>query len=324
MQDDKGAYDRIRRDLNCLVGTTIEARNAFWDNEKKAYVDATFHLFERVYFYRREGSNRQQVLPLAYIEASKELWGSVEASGLITLKHVDSEFFRSLTPLQQRLALYLGKMMYAATEHRRDALQLGRQLPVLAQNYKDVKKQLTKACEGLLEREFPYLTAYHYERKRDGKGENIIFHRKGAKDHGEVRPRGPREQEQEEQKFERVRRNLLVQDIVEVTGIVDGKRSRAFYELVTQKLTEETIRRALSETKDADRQNEIRTTRARYFTDTIKRFAAEQGIILNPRKREGGERSDWLRLEGIKNLGWPFTLGRVSSVVRRPRGEGAT
>jgi hypothetical protein len=67
-----------------------------------------------------------------------------------------------------------------------------------------------------------------------------------------------------------------------VTGAGDGKRSRAFYQLVTQRVDEQTIRRALSETKAASRAGEIRTNEGKYFTDTIKRLAAEQGIVLNP------------------------------------------
>lgn len=285
LEDASPNYERLRRDLNAFVGITIEAKNAFWDNERKAYIDQTFHLFERVRFYQKEASGKQQVFPFACIEASKELWGSIEANALLTLRQVDGKFFHSLTPTEQRLALYLGKMLHSATEHWRDALQLARQLPILAKNYKDVKKQLTKACDGLLAKEFPYLTAYRYERKRDGKGENIFFVNKEAKEHAKFKPRAS-----EKDEFEKARKDLLIEDIIEVTG--DGHRSRAFYQLIAQKLDEQTIRRALSETKDADRGGEIRTTRGRYFTDLIKRYAAEQGIILNPKKREGGDSSD--------------------------------
>jgi len=67
-----------------------------------------------------------------------------------------------------------------------------------------------------------------------------------------------------------------------VTG---DPHSQDFYQIVTQKLDEQTIRRAISETKAASLQGEIRTTRPRYFTDAIQRHAAEQDIVLNPRKQ---------------------------------------
>ncbi len=288
LENAQTAYERIRKDLSALVEIAIEAKNAFWDNEKKAYVDQTFHLFDRVRFYHKEATSRQQVLPFAHIEASKELWGSIEANALITLRQVDSEFFHSLTPTEQRLALYLGKMLHSATEHWRDVQTLARQLPIFAKSYRHVKEQLTKTCDGLLVKGFAYLSEYRYERKRDGKGEIIIFYGKGAKDHKKVNSYASEKFfPDEEEDSEKIRRGQLVEDIIELIG--DGKRSRGFYQLVAQKLSENTVRRALAETKEADRGGEIRTSRGRYFTDLIKRYAAEQGIILNPKNREGGD-----------------------------------
>jgi hypothetical protein len=286
-QDDKRTYERIRRDLNLLVGVTIEAKDAFWDNEKKAYVDQTFHLFEMVRFYRKDGTSQsQQSAPRAYIEASKTLWGSIEASGLITLKHVDPEFFRSLSPIQQRLALYLGKMLYAAMEHRRDVQQLARQLPILAKNSWHIKEEMTKACDGLLEKGFPYLTAYRYERARDGRRENIIFQRhpvRGEKKEasGGGAPQLPQKEPQNSGSgIEEARQELLVEDILSLTG---DPQSRDFYALTARSLSEQTIRRALAETRAAHLQHDIRTNPGRYFTDLIKRYAAEQGTSLASR-----------------------------------------
>jgi hypothetical protein len=34
------SYETLKKDLRCLTGLVIEAKNAFWDNEKRAYVDA--------------------------------------------------------------------------------------------------------------------------------------------------------------------------------------------------------------------------------------------------------------------------------------------
>jgi hypothetical protein len=72
-------------------------------------------------------------------------------------------------------------------------------------------------------------------------------------------------------------RDLLVKDILEVTG---DPKSSGFYSLVAQKLDSQTIYRAISETKEASRNGEIRTNRARYFTDLVKRYAAQRDILL--------------------------------------------
>ncbi len=87
--------------------------------------------------------------------------------------------------------------------------------------------------------------------------------------------------------FEQARKELLVEDIVSVVGEGDGKRSRPFYQLVAQKLNEQIIMRALSETKAAALQGTIRTTRGRFFVDLVKRYAQEAGVVLNPRKEKG-------------------------------------
>jgi hypothetical protein len=291
LQDDKRTYERIRRDLNLLVGVIIEAKDAFWDNEKKAYGDQTFHLFDMVRFYRRDPANHDKSTPAkAYIEASKTLWGSIEASGLITLKHVDAEFFRGLTPIQQRLALYLGKMLYSSVEHRRDIRQIAHQIPIMAKSSWHVKEEMTKACEGLISKGFPYLSGYRYERSRDRSSENIIFQKHSYSDANE--PLLPQKDDNLNkirphlEEMEAARQDLLVEDIISLTGDV---KSKTFYHLAVNKLSEETIRRCMAETRAAHLQNEIRTTTGRYFIDLLKRLAAEQGVQISTPKKMNTE-----------------------------------
>lgn len=71
--------------------------------------------------------------------------------------------------------------------------------------------------------------------------------------------------------------DLLVKDILAVTG---DPKSRGFYEIVARKLDSITIYRAISETKEASRNGEIRTNRARYFTDLVKRYAGQRNVTL--------------------------------------------
>jgi hypothetical protein len=101
LKDAAPNYDRVRRDLNALLGILVEAKNAFWDNRQRAYVDKTFHLFVSMSTYH-EGPDGQQPLPLASIEASKELWGSIQANAIITTS-MNREWFHALSPGEQRL-----------------------------------------------------------------------------------------------------------------------------------------------------------------------------------------------------------------------------
>ena len=147
-------YDRINADLHALVEMSVEARNAFWDNEKKAYVSKTFHLFDEVNLYHRnEHTSHQETLPFSNIVASETLWHSIESNTLVTLKGVGRELFYSLTPTEQKLGLYLAKVLGNKTEYRRDVDALARQIPIFAKTYKDTKKILSRRCDGLIEKE---------------------------------------------------------------------------------------------------------------------------------------------------------------------------
>jgi len=288
-QYDKKTYERIRRDLNILVGITIEAKNAFWDNEKGAYVDKTFHLFEEVNFYHKGTHSYQQPLPFAHIKASETLYGSIEASGLITLKHVDSKFFYKLTPIEQRLALYLGKMLYKAIEHRRDVMKIAQQLPVLAKSRRHVKEQLTKACNSLITKNFPYLAGYYYEKGVNKKTENIRFFKKPSQKNQQkqepettTKPLFRLSPPKQQAKKDTSTQALLVQDILDVTH---DYKSRDYYQIVAQKMSDQVIYRALSEVKAEDIPSGTVRNRGALFTNLIERYASEQGITLNPKRK---------------------------------------
>jgi len=58
------------------------------------------------------------------------------------------------------------------------------------------------------------------------------------------------------------------------------KHSRGFYRLVAQKVPEELIRAALSETKYQDRMGRITKSRGAFFGDQLRRLARERGLDL--------------------------------------------
>ena len=70
----------------------------------------------------------------------------------------------------------------------------------------------------------------------------------------------------------------LAQQLSEILNDAD---SLGFYRLIAGKLSQDTLWRALGLTKEAHQLKQIRTTRARYFTDTVKRLAQEQRIDLH-------------------------------------------
>jgi hypothetical protein len=89
------SYNQIIRDLDCLIGLRVKAKNAFWDNEAKSYVNMTFHFFDSLYLY--DNDSTQEYLPLSKIKASDVLYGSVLKNSLLTVAACKHNRFSSQT-----------------------------------------------------------------------------------------------------------------------------------------------------------------------------------------------------------------------------------
>ncbi len=264
--DSKGDYQRIEKDLNSLVGITIQAKNAFWDKDVQAYVNKTFHLFEELSLYDRQIKTTQgliqQSLPFSYIKVSDIFHEAVKKGNILT---IDSEFFRRLTaPTEQRLALYLTKMLKRQSFHKRDIFKLAQQLPIYSKYPSDIKKTLDKALKGLIDKNFPLLERYYYENSSNRKSQNIIFIKTKQKSKQDTQP--------EDYKVQ-----ALVEDML---NTLRDEKSRAFYVKIAKLCPQDIIYRALSETKQDYSHSSIRKNRGAIFTEKIKRYAKEAGIDL--------------------------------------------
>jgi hypothetical protein len=263
-------YRRIKKDLKQLVGITIDASNAFWDNERKAYVDMTFHLFDRVDFYK-EKSSGQAALPFSRIKASDILYGSILKNSLFLTKF-DSKFFHSLKPIEQRLVLYLSKIFRSQKLHRRELFQFASQVPLQVKEKKYIKRELKKAAEGLIKKEFMLLDSFHFEKGTEKK-EFIVFKRKGKlptiyskeQKQNNIPPKEPHEID------------FLVQEILDVC---QDEKSTNFYKKVSRVMDRETIFRALSEVKEIRDLGEVKKSKGAIFTSLIKKYAQEQKVKL--------------------------------------------
>jgi len=74
--------------------------------------------------------------------------------------------------------------------------------------------------------------------------------------------------------------------VLEMLDVCRDKHSRGFYRLVAQKVPEELIRAALSETKYQDRMGRIMKSRGAFFTDQLQRLTRDRGIDLGLRLSE--------------------------------------
>ncbi len=265
-------YRQVIRDLHCLVGVRIEAQNAFWDNECKAYVDMTFHLFDNLQLYK-EKSTGQATLPFARIKASDVLYGSIQKNSIL-IADFDSKFFHSLTPVEQRLALYLSKIFRSQIVHKRKLLELAQQIPIHAKQTKHIKERFKKASAGLINKGFNLLASFDFEKSADRKTELIVFKRKGGL---APIPKKGFSQDQIGLGKDQIQINLLVEDILAVCG---DKKSEGFYKKVAQLMPDDTIYRAISEVKEVRDLGKMRRNEGALFTSLIKQYAQEQGIDL--------------------------------------------
>jgi hypothetical protein len=170
-------YTRLRRDLDILRGYDFHCRNAFWDRTRQAYVDMHWRLFGEVCYFRpRPDRFAQEELPFGFIEASRVLQQIARTRGFFGLGF-GSSLFRSLKPLEQRLALYLSKKFVSQALHQRFVADLGRALPIEAARPDNVRAILRQAAQGLLDRSVPILKCYRFEKSRRNGDWLIVFER---------------------------------------------------------------------------------------------------------------------------------------------------
>jgi hypothetical protein len=269
--DGKDKYARVMRDLTCLVGMRIEAINAFWDNERQAYVDMTFHLFDSLALYKDKTSG-QATLPFATIKASDVLYGSIQRNSLLTADF-DSKFFHSLTPVEQRIALYLSKVFRSQSVHKRGLLEFAEQIPIHAKQTKHLRETIKKASQGLITKGYKLLDTFSFEKGVDGNTDMVIFRRKGTPYTKMLKAKAEAGAGKEEAEI-----GYLAEEILEVC---QDEQSSHFYRKVAIRMDKQTIFRALAEVKE-----EVHTgtqavkNKGALFTSIIKKYALEQGIEL--------------------------------------------
>jgi len=194
---------------------------------------------------------------------------TVKISGLLTADF-DSQFFHSLTPIEQRIALYLSKVLKTKRSYSREMLKLAEQIPIYSQQTKHIKQELKKACNGLINKGFKLLDSWEFKKANDGKTELIIFHRSGT-------PATHKPKEKGKYPKEKYQIECLVEDILEVC---QDERSTNFYKKIARLMPEQIIYRAISEVKETSALDGVKKNKGSIFTHLIKKYAAEQGIVL--------------------------------------------
>jgi hypothetical protein len=224
----------------------------------------TFHLFDQLQLFK-EKPDGQANLPLARIKASDVLYGSIQKNSLLTTGF-DKDFFYSLKPIEQRLALYLSKVFRSQLIHKRNLNIFAGQIPIYAKQTKHIKEQIKKAGNGLMKKGFDLLEEFYFEKAEDKRIDHVVFKRKGKLP---VIPKLPAKEQYEI--------DILVEDILD---ICEDQKSINYYKKVARCLDRETIYRALAEVREVRDLGEIKKTKGALFTSLVKKYASEQCIKL--------------------------------------------
>ena len=81
----KRDYVRMRRDLDILRGYDFHCTNAFWDPQRRAYVDMKWRLFGSVFFFKPHPDDIEKELPFGFLELSPVLQEVAKTRGFFTL-----------------------------------------------------------------------------------------------------------------------------------------------------------------------------------------------------------------------------------------------
>jgi hypothetical protein len=154
----KRDYLSVERALKRLIGVTIFAEGAFWDQGEHEWVSKStsgFHILEKYWlgYQERNDTIREQEGVPAYIIWSNDLWKSIKNGYIKTL---DLQFYFSLeTPMSRRLYRFLDKRLYYREQYQIDVYDLSGRLGMSRYPYASkIIEKLRPALEELKARGF--------------------------------------------------------------------------------------------------------------------------------------------------------------------------
>jgi hypothetical protein len=264
----KRDYDRIRRDFDILRGYDIHCQNAFWDSAKQSYISMNWRLFESVFYFKSTPGLDGIEQPFGFIEVSSVLRAVAKTRGFFSLGF-DRAGFYQLKPLEQRLAIYLAKQFTSQSLHRRFVRDIAQVLPIEAERDRDVRRLLSAAAQGLLDKGLPILASF--ELVKSAKSEWLGEFRRGTKTTNTYNiPR------QAAESMSPVVAELLHR-ISEAVGTDDD---RVWWTRCVQILGRGAIDRGLGLLKEAKQTGTVKNPGG-LLTKFLKDIAAEAGVALN-------------------------------------------
>ena len=147
--DEGKYYRRLAVSLRRWKGITIYSNRAFYDHARKSWVNRDFGVFDNLYIYEREASERAQALASSRFRWNEVLFESFQSG---YLKKLDWDLYcRLTTPIAKRLYRLLDKRFYHADELTMDLHQLAFRKIRLSDRYNtaQIKRALASGIKEL-------------------------------------------------------------------------------------------------------------------------------------------------------------------------------
>jgi len=154
-RDDSKSYHRLETSLNRWTGVTLYYNKAWWNRERKCWMDEKFHVLDNVWLCHRAEPRPDTGLPDTGGPVSAFVWNEVifRSFRAGNLKSIDFQFFTSLSSaVAKRLYRFLDKRFYHGHRFRIELRELCCEHIGLSRNY-DTAHLKRKLLSGILELE---------------------------------------------------------------------------------------------------------------------------------------------------------------------------
>ena len=230
-------YKQLRRILRCIHGLHIKGESCFYIPEMDRYLQVDMYPFPSMHTYTRKEKefNPDDYL---YINVDENFFNAIKMKSVYYIPF-DRFYFKKLKPMEQKLALMLSKIFSPYRkkqrfEWNRNIIELSNQIPILSEEPNQIRRQLKRVCEGLISKEFPFLSNF----KING---NIITFYNNLQTSMQILPEDDNIKKKDYDTVE-----WLINEQLKICG---DEHSRAFYSLVAKYVPVDMIYVALSEAK---------------------------------------------------------------------------
>jgi hypothetical protein len=230
-------YKQLKKILRCIHGLHIKGESCFYIPEIDRYLQVDMYPFPSMHTYTRK---EKEVNPddYIYINVDENFFNAIKMNSVYYIPF-DRFYFKKLKPMEQKVALMLSKIFSPYRkkkrfEWRRNIFEISNQIPILSEEPKRIRQQLKRVCDGLIEKNFPFLSSFKIE------GEVITFYNNIQTSINLI----PEEASSTRKDYDTV--EWLITEQLKICG---DEHSRAFYSLVARYVPVDMIYEALSEAK---------------------------------------------------------------------------